>query len=91
MYNSKHKIQIYRDLNLRQSANVAQPSAAKSKDLFSSERFGPDVLASNTIAHDREDHQDSSIFTHHMEQRKYTLERAKAHYRHVNTKFTIDH
>ena len=26
-----------------------------------------------------------------MEQRKYTLERAKAHYRHVNTKFKIDH
>ena len=56
MYGSKHKIQIYRDLNLRKSANVAQPSAAKSKDLFSSERLGPDVLASNTIAHDREDH-----------------------------------
>ena len=59
MYNSKHKFQLYRDLNLRKSANVPQHQVAK---LFS-ERYGPEVMASNTIATDRED-QESSVFLH---------------------------
>ena len=73
MYNSKQTIQIFKDL--RKSANVRQRNMAKSKD-FSVEKLGPDVLASKTIATDNDD-LDSSAILHHVEQRKYTLERAK--------------
>ena len=51
--------------------------------------FGPDILASNTIATDRDD-QNSSMFHHVSEQRKFTLEKAKAHYSHVKDKFRVD-
>ena len=59
---------------------------AKSKDFASG--LGQDANALAMVTD--QDDQDSSTFLHNVDARKYTIERAKEHYKHVNSKFKVD-